>query len=117
MFTPQGSTEKSRLKADFQGFRFTVGQGQKWINMSIKYLFLLQPSDVENCWAFCHVPIDRIIIRRLEAQGKMPPKLGSVWSAVDSYERYLEWQVWFRGETLDIPMDHEFRLWMGQGSD
>jgi hypothetical protein len=106
----------ARLSSDFESFHFTVGHGQKWINMSIKYLFLLRLSDVEQYWNFCHVPIDRIIIQRLEAQGKMPPKLGHVWSAVDSYERYLNWQIWFREELPGIPMDEEFRLWMGQGT-
>lgn len=51
----------ARLSSDFEAFHFTVGHGQKWINMSIKYLFLLRPSDVEQYWKFCHVPTDRIV--------------------------------------------------------
>ena len=47
-------------KNEYEGF--TIGQAQKWINMTFKYLNLLDCNDIEKIYEFCHIPIDRYIL-------------------------------------------------------
>ena len=92
-------------------FHFYYGQAQKWINMSLKYLFILDRSRVEPYWQYCHVPVDNILLERIEPHD--PPRFGCRWSRIDSYERYLDFQNWFRDKFPGIPMDNEWRIWGG----
>lgn len=101
----------AQLKQFYGEFPFTVGQAQKWVNMSVKYLFVLDRSLVESHWQYCHIPIDKIIIQQLRQLGYKPPFVGPAWSRLDSYERYLEFEDWFRHTLPGIPMDNEFHLW------
>ena len=40
----------TELKQLYAGFPFTVGQAQKWVNMSVKYLFILDRGSVDSHW-------------------------------------------------------------------
>ncbi|MCX5847707.1 MAG: hypothetical protein NTW12_15350 [Deltaproteobacteria bacterium] len=47
---------------------FTVGQAQKWINMTFKYIFTMREDQVpgfDNLYRFCHIPLDNIILQKL----------------------------------------------------
>ena len=95
------------LISSFNGQTFTVGQAQKWINMTFKYLHLLDYPAVQKVYEYCHIPIDSYMLNITEYS------MSKVWSKLDDYCEYLEYQNWFRDEyPHDIPLDKEFYLWL-----
>lgn len=90
-----------------------VGQAQKWINMSLKYLFALGESRISGVSAnyeYFHIPIDNIIQDKLYEVYKIP-KFEMPWSRINNYEKYLNYQNKIRiAVAPDIPMDIEFKL-------
>ena len=50
------------------GFEFTYGHAQKWINMTFKYLYMLEAVTPRLRFSFLHVPIDNIIFRGANKQ-------------------------------------------------
>lgn len=86
---------------------FTVGQAQKWINMSLKYCLVIDPEKCSKNSAFFHVPIDNIVLGKLEGF----PAIGT-WSRLTDYGRYLDFQNWFREKHPDKdPILSEFEIW------
>lgn len=105
---------------------FTFGQAQKWINMALKHLALADSGVVENCYIFCHIPIDSYIIKGLKTNlvskemnqidtsfGQDPKKIAT-WSRIDNYDVYLKFQNDFRDNCGETPLDYEFHLWQRQ---
>jgi hypothetical protein len=105
-----------QLTGFYGDFQFTVGQAQKWVNMAIKYLFVVDRALIERHWQYCHIPIDQILLAQLRRSGHTPPPVGHAWSRLDSYPQYLDFQRWFRDEFAGAPMDNEFNLWMTTSS-
>src|SRR3989339_9480 len=68
---------------------FHYGQAQKWINMTLKYLFVLEVSELNNMLAFLHVPIDNIILDKLKNRQMDYPKFETPWSKIDNYDKYI----------------------------
>ena len=110
-------TSRHQLRRFYRsnGFNsFTIGQAQKWLNMSLKYVFALGERRLprfDRFYRFAHVPIDNVLLSRLttfEIQGPRSP-----WSRVDRYDTYFRLQravrSRFRG---DAPLAVEFRLWL-----
>ena len=61
--------------------RFNVGLAQKWINMTLKYIFVLGDRRVPgygHLQPFCHVPLDRFVLEEAMKDGF--PKLPFQWS-------------------------------------
>lgn len=99
------------LISSFKGQTFTVGQAQKWINMTFKYLHLLDYPEVQKVYEYCHIPIDTYMLSITNYS------LSKVWSKLDDYSEYLEYQNWFRVKyPNDIPLDKEFYLWLEASS-
>ena len=79
---------------------FTIGQAQKWVNMTLKYLWLLNalPTGVKQ--EYLHVPIDSYIIEiaydnknKFEnALGLLEEKPEESWSELYKYEEYFKIQ-------------------------
>lgn len=95
------------------GFPLSVGQSQKWINMSIKYAIALGERRVPGF--FCvydvaHVALDNIVLARLE-EGGMPP-LGVPWSKILDYSQYMTVQEWVRKHFAMVPVEAEYDLWL-----
>ena len=94
------------------GFDMTIGQAQKWVNMTMKYLFIADVPGVANAFYFCHVPIDSYIISAAEKQlGLKRPALP--WSKMDDYREYAEYEKQIRmrlGNTA--PLEWEFKTWI-----
>lgn len=78
---------------------FTYGQAQKWVNMTLKYLWLLDmlPNDFEKS---LHVPLDSLILEKLKYKG-VEEITGSVdtfkykqhtWSDIDEPQDYKDLQ-------------------------
>lgn len=96
-------------------FHFYVGQAQKWVNMTLKYIFTLGESRLPGyqvVYPFCHVPLDNILIAALDNYGF--PQLASAWSRIDDYAVYLGYQEWVRKCFTLAPLDTEFYLWSGR---
>ena len=95
----------------FKGQKFTYGQAQKWVNMTMKYLSMFDYKQVEKVYEFCHVPIDNYIIEIVGV------KFDTAWSRVESYEKYLEFQELFRNKYKGIPLDNEFYMWINASKE
>lgn len=96
-------------------YHLYVGQAQKWVNMTMKYIYVLGEQRISgfgSVYPFCHVPIDNILQKALELYGY--PPLNCAWSRLDDYDEYLQRQNWIRQRFLLAPLDVEFKLWMGQ---
>lgn len=96
-----------KLISSFGGQVFTIGQAQKWINMTFKYLHLLDYQDVQKVYEYCHIPIDSYMLNITNYT------MSKAWSKLNDYDEYLEYQNWFRDKyPNDIPLDKEFYLWL-----
>ena len=96
-----------------KGVKFTYGHAQKWINMTIKYLYMLEANSFNDVFEFLHIPIDNYVfdIAR-DLLGIKKPK--AVWSSWDNYnEQYLYYQNLIREKiTTGTPLRWEFRCWL-----
>jgi hypothetical protein len=104
-----------RLMSAYGTESLTVGQAQKWLNMTFKYIFVLGEQRLGgfiHLYDRCHVPLDRVVLQELKGYG-LPP-LTCPWSRLNSYNTYLDLQKWVRAHFDLAPLDVEFRLWMGQ---
>lgn len=96
------------------GFHLFIGQAQKWVNMTLKYIFTVGEQRIQGfsfAYSFCHVPLDNILLDRLEKYDF--PTLKCSWSRLDDYDKYLQKQNWIRQKFTLAPMDVEFLLWLG----
>lgn len=96
-------------------YHMFVGQAQKWINMTFKYIFTVGEQRLpgfRQLYQFCHVPLDNILLQRLQPYG--PPQLLGRWSRLDNYPEYLAYQRWIRQQFSLLPLDVEFFLWLGR---
>ena len=119
----------------------SVGQAQKWLNMMLKYLWLLDrlgllekefSTFVRKHREFFHIPIDSYMIRYIKRESKRKrtndfPKpnglnnehsigclSGSEWSKINEYEKYLSYQKAIRddlSESKAIPLQWELEHW------
>lgn len=99
-------------KNNYQSFH--IGQAQKWINMTFKYIFSYGEYDMpgyKNLYSFCHVPLDNILIQALKDEGYRVP-FQTCWSKISDYKTYLNVQKDFRNKFKGLPpLDTEFKLW------
>lgn len=84
-----------------------VGQVQKWINMTMKYLIILEEDAVERIEPFLHVPIDSIVLKK---SGKANFFGQTPWSRIDKYDEYMNFQRELRNEH-ESPLAWEFIAW------
>lgn len=97
------------------GIDFTYGQAQKWINMTMKYLYVLEPDKVKPIYGFLHIPLDNYIIEAAKRDyGITPPK--GAWSRIKSYDKYIQFEENLIGMLHEIPLDWEFRKWIEEAS-
>lgn len=93
--------------------RFTIGHSQKWINMTLKYIYVLGENRVprfRHLYSVAHAPIDGIMIERLRHYGA--PELKTVWSKLSNYDEYMSYQEWIRKRFPDsAPLAVEFHLY------
>lgn len=79
---------------------FTIGQAQKWLNMTLKYLWLLNilPDGLNE--EYLHIPVDSYIIEAVGAKKDnyqyglelVSPISKSSWSFWDNYDKYMDFQ-------------------------
>ena len=96
-----------------------MGHAQKWLNMTLKYLFVLgdRVPGFERLYPFCHVPLDQFVMSRAARFG-FPPLPGTgAWSTLTDYAIYMDRQQWFRARFDEPPLVTEFRLWLDYVAD
>ena len=99
------------------GVDMTVGQAQKWVNMTMKYLFIADVPGVADAFYFCHVPVDSYIINAAEKQlGLKRPAYP--WSKMNDYREYAEYQRQIRIRLgNNAPLEWEFKTWISMAAD
>lgn len=115
----------------FRGSEFiTVGQAQKWLNMSIKYMRMMDVLNERMEPEFIHVPIDNYIIDAVKKQEKIAeqfnveglgikPTFSESWSRIDNYDEYSDYQQKIREELKIkhcLPIDWESEVWMAEAT-
>lgn len=100
------------------GEPFTCGQAQKWVNMTLKYLWLMDLLPKEIKEESLHVPIDSFILQRLRMQvsdvngfGETYRYREKVWSAITEYTDYKDLQDEIRKITPN-PIRWEGEAWI-----
>jgi hypothetical protein len=104
---------KSSIMFNSSILKLKVGQAQKWINMTLKYMYTLKESRIAGInrnVCYFHVPIDNIIQEEFSKDKKIQ-SLNVRWSRIESYPVYLNYQKIIR-ENYEgkIPFEVEFLL-------
>ena len=106
------SCEKIRQIYREEKVEFSWGQAQKWLNMTIKYLYIVGSNDFTGIFQFCHVPIDNFIFQIAEKELGIP-RLKMAWSRCDDYNEYMAYQKELRSRIKGYdPLRWEFKYWM-----
>ncbi len=101
-------------------FHFHIGQAQKWVNMTLKYMFVLQEriTGYSQWHPFFHVPIDLVIVKILSDKFNFNKNnfFACEWSRIDDYHgQYMKVQHWFRIQFPNKwPLTVEYSLWLGR---
>lgn len=92
---------------------FTYGHAQKWLNMTIKYLYMLEATSFDEVFEYLHVPLDNYVFDIASSNlGLERPK--QPWSRWDDYDhQYLAYQKAIRERISEgSPLRWEFRYWL-----
>lgn len=93
--------------------KLTYGHTQKWINMTIKYLYVLEENSFDGIFKYLHIPLDNYVFDAArDSLSLQRPKV--VWSSWDDYNgQYLEYQELIREKIVcETPLRWEFRHWI-----
>ena len=93
------------------GIEFYMGQAQKWVNMTLKYLYVLVPDVVEPFYRFLHIPLDNYIMDIAKKQYGVP-SLSTAWSRISDYQDYLDYEQKLMEVIDEVPLDWEFKKWV-----
>lgn len=101
---------------------FTYGLAQKWVNMTLKYLWLLGMLPEGLTKKSLHVPIDSFILKKLQdenvdgisgSDGDTYKYRGESWSQLDDYSDYSDVQGEIERIARGIsPIEWEASAWM-----
>lgn len=94
-----------------EGIELYIGQAQKWVNMTLKYLYVLVPDVVEPFYRFLHIPLDNYIMDIAKKQYGIP-SLPCAWSRISNYQDYLDYEKMLMEVIDEVPLDWEFRKWV-----
>ena len=94
---------------------FTHGQAQKWVNMTLKYVYVLDKAEIQSIFQYCHVPIDNYILDCAKKEFGIN-KRKEAWSLWDN-DTYREYQEDLRNAIKgkypkECPLRWEFDAWM-----
>lgn len=104
-----------KLLYNEKGINFTYGQAQKWLNMTIKYLYMLEDEEYSfDCvFEYLHIPIDNYIFVAVKKELRID-RPNNPWSKLDETE-YLKYQKAIREELKKrkySPLLWEFDKWL-----
>ena len=99
-----------KLLYNEKGIEFTYGQAQKWVNMTIKYLYILNDHTFDNVFDFLHIPVDNYIldIANKNFEIDKPKKPWSKWDE----EQYRNYQNEIKSKIKIAPLLWEFDNWL-----
>lgn len=92
---------------------FYYGQAQKWVNMTMKYLYIIGECAFDGLFQYLHAPLDKYVfdIAKKE-EGIKKPKVS--WSRWDDYQgQYISYQNELRSRIRgDNLLRWEFKYWL-----
>ena len=90
--------------------KLTYGQAQKWINMTIKYLYLFGGYTFDSVFEELHIPVDNYIldIANKNLRIDKPKKPWSKWDE----EQYRNYQNEIKSKIKIAPLLWEFDKWL-----
>lgn len=94
------------------GVDFYIGHAQKWINMTMKYLYM-HGVDVTEVFPYLHVPLDQYVFAAVKNSLAIPCPCAS-WSRIEDYDIYLDYQKMIREKVDGAPLRWEFCHWMDE---
>lgn len=89
-------------KKDFLKVGFTYGQAQKWLNMTLKYLWLLDMLPNGLSEAELHVPVDSFILEALKETQQFNTEGNRITGSGESY--YYNGKAW---SAISDPQDYK----------
>ena len=92
------------FKGAKDGKAMTYGQAQKWLNMTLKYLWILGFWTDNNIKNVLHVPVDSYI---MEATSKLKTEVKIPYAKIEGAGRYKEskskkWSAWEKEEYFEF---------------
>lgn len=99
------------------GEQFRVGQAQKWINMTVKYLYLLNSECVKPIISFAHVPLDNYVFAAAMENLALSSDNLTPWSKINDYNVYLNYQIEIRKAVIPLntsPLRWELSYWLAE---
>lgn len=88
----------------------SIGQAQKWINMTLKYWLVFGDEKINSIsknFKYFHIPIDSYVQKGIFGFWKNPKP----WSKIREYEDYFLYQTEFRKRyENEIPIEYEFEF-------
>lgn len=105
----------SQIRTYYQdaGIEFYYGQAQKWLNMTMKYLYVSGEYTFNGLFQYLHIPIDNYVFSIAKKELDIPqPTIA--WSRWDDYNRqYMAYQSALRSKIDGYsPLRWEFKFWM-----
>ncbi|WP_455520946.1 hypothetical protein [Parvimonas micra] len=100
--------------------QLSYGQAQKWVNMTIKYLYILEVEGYtfDSVFENLHIPIDNYVFDAVEKELGIKRPVDA-WSKLDKKE-YLKYQEDIRGELRKkniSPLIWEFENWLKEAQE
>jgi len=93
---------------------FKAGHAQKWVNMTMKYLWCFgqdDPADVPGWYPFAHMPLDQYIVKSPELAGI--ERTWRKWWEIADYDTYRQYHQKIRERFPNrCLLDVEFDLWL-----
>jgi hypothetical protein len=103
---------------NFGNIRFTYGQAQKWVNMTMKYCWVCGGADfagLEPWYPVAHVAVDKVILVAAKKEGVIENRPCRKWSAWDDRPAYQTFQDTIRQTAAtksQSPMELEYGWWL-----
>ena len=100
-------------KYNDSGIHFHYGQAQKWVNMTMKYLSVIDSTQTEGYLDCLHVPVDSVVIDLANEEFGIE-RPANRWSRMTK-EEYISYQEELRSKIKEntglSPLLWEFRSW------
>jgi hypothetical protein len=96
--------------------RFTYGQAQKWINMTMKYCWVCggRLDGLQQWFPMAHVAVDEVILIAALEEKVVTNRPCVKWSKWDNEKEYKDFQFTLRNVTAKknkVPLELEFEWW------
>ncbi len=97
------------------GVEFYIGHAQKWVNMTMKYLYILGGMDLSGVFNYLHIPLDKYVFSVVQDKLSIPRPCVT-WSKINDYALYFEYQQKIRNCLAIPPIRWECSNWLDEAS-